>query len=77
MGEKDEILNGAGPVIRRQSGQVICSYGGKRCVLRLPQIVETEEHERRSGGKEFQTVEAANEKERLPIDVRILGTTSR
>ena len=64
-------------MIRRQSGQIICIYGGKRCVLSLPQKVEMEEQERRSGGKEFQTVGAANEKERLPIDVRILGTTSR
>ena len=39
--------------------------------------MNTGEQERRSGGKEFQTVGAAKEKERLPSDVRILGTTSR
>ena len=71
VGKKNEILNGAGPVIKRQSEQIICIYGGKRCGLSLQQKVETEQQERRSRGKEFQTVGAANEKEHLPIDVRI------
>ena len=39
--------------------------------------MDTEEQTRRAGGREFQTVGAAKEKERLPSDVRMLGTTSR
>ena len=38
--------------------------------------VDTEEEKRRAGGKEFQTVGAAKEKECLPSDVRMFGTTS-
>ena len=45
--------------------------------MSLLQKVETEEQKRRAGGREFQTVGAAKEKERLPSDVRILETTSR
>ena len=38
--------------------------------------MEPVEHERRSGGREFQTVGAEKENERLPNEVRILGISS-
>lgn len=53
------------------------AYGGKRCVFRLAQNDCRLVVERREKGREFQTVGAANEKDRRPEDDLSGGTVNK